>query len=73
MKDKEDFKRLKATFIEKNAAFIRAVKQTTDKNYSSLENKVLLSSLRLQSVESYHILLDYIRTAKSPSQDTTSY
>jgi hypothetical protein len=62
MKESEEFERVKADYLKSNAALLKAVKQTTHGNCKSLENKVLLSALRLQSVISYNSLITNIRT-----------
>jgi len=39
--------KLKADFIEKNAALLAAIELTTVETYTSFANKLLLSSLRI--------------------------
>ena len=65
----EELERLKANFLESNAALVGAVEQTSYENCQSIQNKLLLATLRLKAMEHYHQLISYIMKYPKPKTD----
>ena len=71
MSDKELLERLKADFLEKNAALGKAVKQLTIENRKSLEYRSRICALRNQALASYNLLSNSFLALPNLNWDTT--
>lgn len=58
---KEGLENLKSDFLTKNAAFVKAVKHTTNDNVGNMSNQMLLTGLRLEALQSYELILEHMR------------
>ncbi|HYJ65966.1 MAG TPA: hypothetical protein VEV62_19620 [Parafilimonas sp.] len=55
--ESESLERAKQNFIQSSERFVSAVNKITINNYNSLEQKLHLSSLHMQAIESYNVLM----------------
>ena len=62
MPKRRKIKRLKSDYLRNCATLVETIKATTHEKYNSLDHRMLLSSLRDQTVESYNRLVEAIKT-----------
>ena len=58
------FEELKARFLERNEAFVSAVKKTDKESYISIDSRLLISTLHFQAVDSYNSLMNHANSRK---------
>ena len=64
MLESESLEKAKRNFIESNARFINAVNKITIDNYNSAEKNFHLSSLHIQAIEDYNLLMQVMGIIK---------
>jgi hypothetical protein len=64
MLESESLEKAKKIFIQSNERFVSAINKITIDNYKSVEQKLLLSSLHIQAIEKYSLLMELIGVIK---------
>ncbi len=58
----QELEKLKEDYFKKNAAFTKVIRQTTLENLKSIEHHKYLAGLRFQTLQSYELILEHMRT-----------
>ncbi|HYJ63500.1 MAG TPA: hypothetical protein VEV62_07140 [Parafilimonas sp.] len=64
MLESESLEKAKQNFIQSNERFVKAVNEITIDNYNSIEQKLHLSSLHIQTIENYNTLMEVMGIIK---------
>jgi hypothetical protein len=68
MPTKINLETAKKDFIENNERFVSAVNKITMDNYTSIDQRILISTLHFASVESYNTLIEVIGLLRDPAK-----